>query len=95
MMRFCELSFASVCSVEEEYARCEVEMISMDESLQVDSFKKECTMVEIPLMEIPCEVREGDIIVVAHDDKNVIEVCGKSDQERQRRAERLCAIIGE
>ena len=95
MITFCTFSFASVCSVGEEYARCEVEIIPVDESMQDDTFKKESVMVEIPLKEIPYVVREGEILVVAHDGENIIEVCGKDDRERDRRTARFKALVGE
>ena len=89
-------SFASIDRIEGKYAVCEVELLSVEESRPEDFATKECVMMDIPLEKIPFyigNVKEGDVLVVKHDGKNVTWVYKKDEQEKARRLEILKQIM--
>lgn len=91
-------SYACIDRIEGKYAVCEVELVPIEESLQLDCSEKETIMLDVALEDIFCEledVREADILVVEHDGENVISICGKDNDEKQRRIDSLAAIMEE
>lgn len=91
-------SYACIDRIEGQYAVCEVELVTIEESLQLDCSEKETVMLDVALEDIFYEledVRESDILVVEHDGENVTSICGKDNHEKQRRIENLAAIMGE
>ena len=90
-------SYASVDRFEGAFAVCEVELNDTEDSRMLDASQKETTMVDIPMMEIGiclgCEVEEGDIIIVEHEDGYVTNVYCKDDEEKQRRIKRIREML--
>lgn len=85
-------SYVSIDRIEGDYAVCEVELISIEKSIQTDPFDKETEMIDLPVKyfrhyinEEPVE--EGDIFIVEYDEvANVILwVYKRDDEERIRR----------
>ena len=90
-------SYASIDRIEGEIAVCEVELLPYDKSRPEDFATKETIMVDIPLKTIPWdigEVKEGDILIVEHDGKNVTFLYYKDNREKARRLEALKNIMG-
>lgn len=91
------ISYASIDRIENGQAVCELELIQTDESNSIDYFDKDTVMVDIPLTQIQSiatDVKEGDVIVVEHEDATVTKVCYKDDEEKKRRIELLKEIMG-
>lgn len=81
-------SYASIDRIEGDIAVCEVEMISYRNSKPEDFFDKETTMIDIPMDEITKvvgDVKEGDILIIRHQNETFVEVLRKDDEEKQRR----------
>lgn len=81
-------SYASIDRIEEKLAICEVEIISIYDSKTADYSEKETKMIDISLEKIQASVgsvKEGDILIVEYNGKEVIEVYYKDDEEKQRR----------
>lgn len=83
------ISFATVIAIEGKYVCCELEMHSVEESLQMKSSEKENVIVEIPLEQVTFEIGEGDILVIEHSDETIIMIHGKDEEEHQRRKIRM------
>lgn len=81
------VSFCAVDEIGSKYANCELELISLAESLRSDE-EKETVMVGIPLKMLPHPIYENDILLVEHDGENIITIYGTDKLERQRREER-------
>jgi len=97
------LSFASVGEIETRdgkpvTAKCEVEKIDIRDSRPQDK-NKPVFKAYIPIQEITDnvgEIEEGDIIVVSHENEQVITVIRKDAAEKERRValiEQLQAAI--
>ena len=90
------ISYASVDRIEGEFAVCEVELISFDESKPEDFETKETVMIDIPLDDFP-EIfggpKEGDVWVIEHDTECVQWVYYKDEEEMARRLEILNQIL--
>ena len=89
-------SYASIDRIEGKWAVCEVELVSVEESINLDLFEKSTEMidVEVDIITQTCDnITEGDIIVVEYDCNNVNIVYGKDNQEKQRRIELLKEIM--
>ena len=88
-------SYASVDRLEGDFLVCEVELIEVEESNPTD-FNKPTEMIDIPIEQANAKigmVREGDIIVVEHEEGSVTEILCKDEAEKQRRIEVLKAIM--
>lgn len=91
-------SYASIDRIEGKFAVCEIEMIEIENSKPEDYLEKETKMMNVLLGKITAKVdnvKEGDILVVEHDGKEVTEVYCKDEQEKQRRIAILKRILGE
>lgn len=91
-------SYACVDRFEGNFAVCEVEKVSVEDSALMDVSEKETMMIDVPVTEIvgvAGNIHESDILVVEHLNKNVINVYGKDDEEKQRRIERLTALMSD
>ena len=83
-------SYASIDSIEGKFAVCEVELLPVDESKPEDFTVKDTVMIDVLLQEIPAslgQVKDGDILVVEHDEESVISIYCKDDEEKARRLE--------
>lgn len=90
-------SYASIDRIEGKYAVCEVELLPVEESKPEDFATKDCEMMDILLPDISShfgDVKEGDILIVEHDNKNVTSIYCKDEEEKTRRLEILNKIIG-
>ena len=83
------ISYASVTAVEDNYVSCELELHSIEESMLLGSSRKKFVMVEISTEEIPFEVGEGDVLVIEHNEENIVMIHGKDEEEHQRRKVRM------
>ena len=89
-------SYASIDRIEGKWAVCEVELHSVEESLNLDVFEKLTEMidVEVDIITQSCgDVIEGDILIVEHDCTNIKFVYEKDDTEKERRIELLKEIM--
>lgn len=89
-------SYASIDRIEGNFAVCELEMIGVEDSRPEDYAIKETEMVEISLETLISqlsEVFEGDIIVVEHENGELIDICCKDDKEKERRIQLICKIL--
>lgn len=87
-------SYASIDRIEGKFAVCEVEMIEIENSKTEDYCEKETKMMNILLEKITAKVgsvKEGDILVVEHNEEVVNEIYCKDEEEKQRRI----AVIGD
>ena len=91
-------SYASIEEIEGEFARCELEMISLENSKVSDFFDKETCMTDIPVYMIVPVVptfRQGDVIVVNHELGKVSSVCYKDDFEKERRTKLIAEALNQ
>lgn len=89
-------SYASVDRIEGKLVICEVELMDQEESKTIPFGKRKTEMVDIPLENFSNNVKdlqEGEIIILEHEDGRVLQICGKDDEERQRRIEELDSIM--
>lgn len=92
-------SYASIDRIEGKFAVCEVSLFLLEEE-ECELMGHEITdtvMADIPLQDIPVEigkVKEGDILVVEYDGKNVTKVYCKDDDEKARRLKLLKELMG-
>lgn len=85
-------SYASVEEIDQEFIKCELELIPVEESNAEDYATKPTDMIYLPAGIIPCDVTvcDGDILEVEHDGNgNVFCVSSKNDEEKSRRLELL------
>ena len=90
-------SYASIDRIEGKIAVCEVELVEVQESKNIPIFKKQTEMMDVLVDKLSNklgEVKEGDIIVVEHDEEDLIYIYSKDDEEKQRRVELLKQILG-
>ena len=83
-------SYASIDRIEGKFAVAEVEMLPHEESYPEDFAVKNTVMINIELhriLDVVGEVDEGDILVVEHDNKNIISIYYKDDEEKAKRIE--------
>ena len=89
--------YASVDRIEGKYAVCEVEIYLLEESRRNGVEQTETVMSDIPLQEIPVdigEVKEGDILIVEYDEKDVTAIYCKDEEEKVRRLKLLKELMG-
>lgn len=89
-------SYAAVERFEGSFIVCELELIELEASCNIDYCDRETQMVDIPLSEVlNCvgNVVPGDILVVEHDGETVNQVLGKAFGEKQRRIEYLRQLL--
>ena len=79
------ISYAAIDRIEGNIAICELETIDIVKSKPEDFFEKETIMVDIELSGIPFEVKEGDIIVVLHNNGKPENIMCKDEKEKQKR----------
>lgn len=93
-------SFVSIDRIEGDFAVCEIELISVEESIFTDPFDKETEMLDVPVKfirhfinEEPIE--EGDIFIVEYDKEanEILWVYKRDDEERNRRLEIIQKLI--
>ena len=85
-------SYASIDRIEGKFAVCEVELISVEERNGEEFVYYNTEFMDILLKEIPAyvgNVKDGDILVVEHDGKNITSICYKDEREKERRIELL------
>ena len=85
-------SYASIDRIEGKFAVCEVELISVEERNAEEYVPFNTEFVDVSLENIPNSlgnVKEGDILVVEHDFKNIISIYYKDEMEKARRLELL------
>ena len=88
-------SYASVDRTEGSYVICEVELMELENS-QVEDCDKAVEMIDIPLemaLKSVENVDDGDILIVEHNNGDVIEVYCKDEEEKQRRIDYLRQIM--
>lgn len=88
-------SYAVIDRFENNFAVCEVEMVSIAKSWDIDIREKETKMmdVELGILRLICgDVQEGDVIVVKHDNTNIITIYGKDENEKKRRIQLIQKI---
>mgnify|MGYP003298106192 CR=1 FL=1 len=91
-------SYACIDRIEGKFAVCEVELNSVEESLQLSLFEKETIMIDFPYADILQkihDVREADILVVEHDACNITAVYERDDEEKQRRVDAISALMSD
>lgn len=85
-------SFASIDRIESKFAVCEVELISVEERSAEEYVPYDTEFMDVSLECIPIslgQVKDGDILVVEHDSKNISSIYYKDEQEKARRLELL------
>lgn len=88
------ISYASVDRMEGKFVVCEVELIDIENSKTTSFAEKETIMLDVSMDIVISKIQEGDVIIVEHDGKNVVRMCGKDEEEKLRRIKLLRAIIG-
>lgn len=86
--------YASICSLEEKYAKLEVTMRDISESFDSGSTKVETQIIDASYAAFPMGDEtffEGDIVVVEYDSFD-IHVLYKDEAEKRRRVERIREI---
>ncbi len=89
-------SYASVDRIEGEFAVLEVELIPMEQSQRISASEKETKMIniEMQIVESACgTIREGDVILIECNDKEVIKVYCKDEKEKERREEVIRKLL--
>lgn len=89
-------SYAAIDRIEGKFAVCEVELIPIEESYSLSVSEKETEMIDVQLDMITqkCEdVKEGDIIIVEHDNTSITAVYERDDNEKERRIKLLEEIL--
>ena len=86
--------YASVDRIEGEWLVCEVELVDVETSKTMSFMEKETEMCDVPLefTNTVGVVAEGDILVVEYEDGEVIEICEKNNEEKNRRIALLKAM---
>ena len=85
-------SYASIDRIEGKFAVCEVELISVEERNAEEYVPFDTEFIDVPLKNIPAtlgQVKDGDILVVEHDGKNITSIYYKDEMEKARRIELL------
>ena len=89
-------SFASIDRIEGPFAICEVELIEMYDSTAENYMDKETKIMDVPCEfirdSIFTEPQEGDVLVVEHNCKEVLEVYYKDNVEKAKRIEILQSL---
>lgn len=89
-------SYCSIESISQNYVRCELELIPVEESKAVAFAKKETEMIDIPAEMITAvipTIEEGDIIVVIHNKAAVEQIDYRDDDEKKRRIDLIKRIL--
>lgn len=90
------ISYASIDRIEGKYAVCELEFVDIIESKKINFEDKETEMVDIPLTELEIcarEAKEGDILIVKHNNGKEIIVLSIDYAEKHRRIKKLREIM--
>ena len=90
------ISYASIDRIEGEYAVCELELCDVAESKKMDFEDKETEMVDIPVTELELYAKgakEGDILLVKHNNGNVVTIYCRDYAEKHRRLKTLRQIM--
>lgn len=85
-------SYASIDRIEGKFAVCEVELISAKKRSSEEYVPYDTEFMDVSLESIPIslgKVKDGDILVVEHDGKNIISIYYKDEIEKARRLELL------
>ncbi len=88
------ISYASLERFEGNYAVCEVEQLSIFDSI-IGDFSKECYMADVPTElfdEKGISMIIGNVYSVEHDGSKVIQIIRLEEAETQRRVEWLQAL---
>ena len=88
-------SYAAIESFESTHAVLELELHSMEESKNMSVSEKRTRIVHIPFNLFPDTNEafcEGDVAIVEHEAGFIVGVCGKDDEEKERRIERIRKI---
>ena len=89
-------SYASIDRIEGKYTVLELELIDMQTSEMISFKDKETVMLDVLTDEIITsvgEISQGDILVIEHEDGNLISVYNKDEEEKRRRIELLNTIL--
>lgn len=89
-------SYASIDEIEGKYTVLELELIDTQTSEMISFKDKETVMLDVLTDEIITsvgEISEGDILVIEHENGNLISIYNKDDEEKQRRIELLNTIL--
>ena len=89
-------SYASIDRGEGKYTVLELELIDTQTSEMISFKDKETVMLDVLTDEIITsvgEISEGDILVIEHENGNLISIYNKDDEEKQRRIELLNTIL--
>lgn len=89
------ISYASVERIERGFLVCELELIPTKERKLVDFLEGNQTRfvnVRIENVLHLVNVQEGDVLIVEHDETDIISVLGKSNHEKQRRIDFLSSL---
>ena len=85
-------SYASIDRIEGNFAVCEVELISVEDRNAEEYVPYDTEFMDVSLKSIPVslgKVKDGDILVVEHDSKNITSIYYKDEMEKARRLELL------
>ena len=89
-------SYATIDRIEGKYVVCEVEYVDIEQSQKLKFKEKRTGVIDIPRETITSaigEVKEGDILVVEHEEDELTSIYGKDDKEKQRRIDIIRKII--
>lgn len=81
-------SYASIDRLEGLYVICEVELIEIQDSKNIDYCDRKTQMMDFLLDDVlnyVGYVMQGDILVVEHDGNGILQIYGKDYAEKQRR----------
>ncbi len=86
-------SYMTIDRIEGQFAVCELELISVEQSIEVDYWKRDTEMIDVPTSMLE-EPEQGDVFMVEHERETLYRIYGKDNEEKQRRIEALKAIMG-
>lgn len=86
-------SYMIIDRIEGQFAVCELESVSVEQSREVAYWVRETEMIDVPIsmLETP---EQGDVFEVEHEKETLYRIYGKDNEEKLRRIEALKAIMG-
>ena len=86
------ISYLTVDRVEGNCAACELELIDVENSKNIEYKDRETLMIDIMAYYLGDNIKGGDILLVEHYGEVIVKVLGKDEGEKRRRIEALKKI---
>ena len=89
-------SYAAIDRIEDDYAVLEIELHSIKSNEEIPFPRRDCYMADVllaTLIKTLGQVKEGDVLIVQHDETQVIPI-RLAPEEKEARIEFLKKLIG-